>query len=99
MNMFISYFLGQQPTTHSPMCLVCKITSQRMLSNTRHPPSDAISSHKAQNNIPVSPAEGTVSKLKVPRTENGNLLSEERFALFAGDYEEPFICILVPYQI
>lgn len=81
------------------MCLVCKITSQRMLSNTRHPPSDAISSHKAQNNIPVSPAEGTVSKLKVPRTENGNLLSEERFALFAGDYEEPFICILVPYQI
>lgn len=27
MNTFTSYCLGEQPTTYSPMCLVCKITS------------------------------------------------------------------------
>lgn len=72
------YFRGKQPTTYSPMCLVCKMTSQRMLSNTRHPSRDAISSHEARYNTPVSPAEGMVSKFKVPQTENGNLSSKEK---------------------
>lgn len=76
-----------------------KIISPRLLSNTRHPSSDAISSHKAWYHTPVSPAEGMFSRFKVPQTENGNLLLEERFALFAGEYEEPFICILVAHQI
>lgn len=93
--MFISYFLrgNSQPSIHH----MYKITSQRMLSKTRHPSRGAISSHKAQYNIPVSPAEGMFSK--VPQTENGNLLSEVRVVLFAGECEELFICSLVAHQI
>lgn len=73
------------------MCLRYKVTSPRLLGNTGQPSSDATSSHKAGYHIPVSPAEGMFSRFKVPQTENGNLLLEERFALFAGEYEEPFI--------
>lgn len=85
------------------MCLVCKIKPQECLVSTlrKHeaPSSDTISSQKAGYNIPASPAEGMFSKFTVPQTKNGNLLLEEIFALFAGEYEGPFICTLIASQL
>lgn len=98
--MFTSYFLGGTANHLLTYVLNYKITSPRLLGNTGQPSSDATSSHKAGYHIPVFPAEGMFSRFKVPQTENGNLLLEERFALLAGEYEfallageyeEPFI--------
>lgn len=88
--MFTSYFLGGTANHLLTYMLNYKITSPRLLGNTGQciTTSDATNSHKAGYHIPVSPAEGMFSRFKVPQTENGNLLLEERFALFAGEYEE-----------